>query len=48
MDVDMKPLLASLAVAGLPMTSLFSSGPFLGISKSAEPPAEVMSELQSL
>ena len=48
---SMKPLVASLAPPGLPMTSLLSSNPFLGISNNAEPvkgaPAVVMRPAQS-
>ena len=48
----MKPLDASAAVAGLPMTSLSSGMPFLGISKREEPgnapPELVRSPAQSV
>ena len=48
---SMNPLVASDAPPGFPMTSLFSSKPFFGISRSAEPvkgePAVVMRPAQS-
>ena len=48
---SMKPLLASDTPPGLPITSLFSSNPFAGISRSAEPvngaPAVVIRPAQS-